>query len=236
MAVSTASTALMPIFASAMPSAGPGSGQLVGFVTKYTYLTLSSVAVVLALAAGPIIDLAYGPGYERSALLLQVLIWGQVLSATDAVIKQALIVEHREYAVFWRALTGTLALVALLVWLATRFDLMGAAVAVLLGALTTLTIDLVYSTRVISMDVGRFVVRPVSAGLVVGGVLVMLAEASLLVRGGAVVVVSLLLAGVLDLFPPEERSFTREAFRRSWDRVVRRRAKLVEPSPSSEAQ
>jgi hypothetical protein len=60
----------------------------------------------IGIFADVIVRILYGQQFAASALLLQVLIWTQVLVATDAMLKQTMIANGREYAVVTRALAG----------------------------------------------------------------------------------------------------------------------------------
>ena len=67
---------------------------------------LALAALGISIFADVIVRILYGQQFAASALLLQVLIWTQVLVATDAVLKQAMIANGREYAVVRSALAG----------------------------------------------------------------------------------------------------------------------------------
>ena len=121
--------------------------------------------------------------FAHSALLLQVLIWTQVLVATDAVLKQTMIANGREYAVVARALIGLACLAALVLGLGYSFGLVGAAAGVLVAAAITLSLDTVFVSRqVLDLDVPRFLLKPLGCAFLAAAALLLLDGASPFLR------------------------------------------------------
>ena len=89
------------------------------FSVKYVCVILSCAALAISIFADVIVAILYGPKFAASGILLQVLIWTQVLVATDTVLKQAMIANGKEKAVVIRALAGLAALAVLVIGLGT---------------------------------------------------------------------------------------------------------------------
>jgi O-antigen/teichoic acid export membrane protein len=213
--VAVATTAIMPALARSFTDEGGGGREsLVSYSTKYVCLLLSAAALAISIFADVIVHVLYGEKFAQSALLLQVLVWTQVLVATDTVLKQTMIANGREYAVAVRALIGIGCLAALVLGLGSAFGLIGAAAGVLLSAVVTISMDTVFVARqVLPLDVTRFVLKPVACALVAGAVLVALDGASLWLRLAAGLGTYLLAAAAARLMPAPERAFLAEAVR-----------------------
>ena len=163
----------------------------------------------------------YGAQFAASALLLQVLIWTQVLVATDAVLKQVMIANGREYAVVRRALAGLAVLAALVLGLGHAFGLVGAAAGVLVAAAFMLALDAVFVTRDLGkFDALRYLGKPLACAALAGGVLIYFNGASPVVRLAAGLATYLLAAIVLGLLPRAERTFLRDALRHGLGRAA----------------
>jgi O-antigen/teichoic acid export membrane protein len=212
--VAVATTAIMPALSRAFTGGSEGRHALVSFSAKYVCLLLSVAALGISIFADLIVRLLYGDAFAGSALLLQVLIWTQVLVATDSVLKQAMIANGREYAVVKRALAGLAVLAALVLGLGHAFGLVGAAAGVLAAAAVTLALDAVFVMRQIgSFDAVRFLGRPLVCAALAGGVLVSLDGAALPLRLAAGLSTFVVAAVVLGLVPRAERAFLRDALR-----------------------
>jgi O-antigen/teichoic acid export membrane protein len=210
--VAVATTSIMPALSRAFTGGSDDRHALVAFSVKYVCMVLSAAALGISIFADLIVHTLYGVQFAASALLLQVLIWTQVLVATDSVLKQAMIANGREYAVVTRALAGLAVLAALVLGLGHAFGLIGAAAGVLISAAATLALDAYFVTRSIgSFDAVRFLVKPLACAIVAGCVLVYLDGASLLVRLGAGLVCFIAVALALGILPRPEREFLRAA-------------------------
>ncbi len=211
--VAVATTAIMPALSRSFADEGTGSRDaLVSFSTKYVCLALSAAALVISIFADAIVHLLYGAKFAQSALLLQVLVWTQVIVATDTVLKQTMIANGREYAVAVRALIGIACLAALVIGLGYLFGLIGAAAGVLTAAFITIAMDTHFVSRnVLDFDAGRFLLKPLAAALAAGAVLVALDGSPLVLRLAAGVGTYGALAFALRLVPAGERAFLREA-------------------------
>jgi O-antigen/teichoic acid export membrane protein len=212
--VAVATTSIMPALSRAFVGGSDSRHALVSFGAKYVCLILSLGALGISIFAEPVIAILFGPRFEASAFLLQVLIWTQVLVATDSVLKQTMIASGREYAVVGRALAGLAALAALVLGLGYAFGLVGAAAGVLVAAAVTLALDAAFVRREISpFEATRFLGRPLACAALAGGVLVWLDGAALLLRLAAGVATFLGAAIALGVMPPAERVFLRDALR-----------------------
>ena len=200
--------ALIPVFSRSAEAGDPRSSTLIGYSLKYTSLFVSAGAYVLAAFAGPIMVALYGPGFAKAADVLPLLLLAQSLTSADAVMRQALFAHGREYAIIG---TGSVALaikVALIAALSSLLGLPGAALGVLLSAAATFAIDLWLAQRAgLSLDAGRFVVRPVLC-VVAAFVALEVSSARWPVLAFLVGLVAFLIAAaILRVFPNEERRF-----------------------------
>jgi O-antigen/teichoic acid export membrane protein len=212
--VAVATTAIMPAFSRSFAGVANDRVPLVSFSVKYVCVAISLAAIVISIFADVIVAVLYGARFAQSALLLQVLVWTQVLVATDTVLKQAMIASRKEYAVVTRALAGLACLAVLVIALGHRFGLIGAAAAVLTASAATLAMDLRFVAReVLPIDALRFVVKPIACALLAGGVLLLLNGAPLFLRLGAGLLTFALAAVVTRLVPKSERAFLNEAVR-----------------------
>lgn len=212
--VAVATTAIMPAFARSFAGQGEDRHALVSFSVKYVCVILSGAALAISIFADVVVRVLYGPKFAESAMLLQVLIWTQVLVATDTVLKQAMIANGKEYAVVTRALAGLAALAVLVIGLGKFYGLIGAAAGVLASAVITLALDTRFVAReVLPLDVSQFVLKPVACALLTGGVLLLLNGASPFLRLGAGLATFALAAVVARLVPRVEQAFLRDALR-----------------------
>ena len=210
--VAVATTSIMPALSRAFSSGSDGRHALVSFSVKYVCVTLSVAALGISIFAEVIVHILYGAQFAASALLLQVLIWTQVLVATDAVLKQAMIANRREYAVVTRALVGLAVLAALVLGLGHAFGLVGAAAGVLAAAALTLALDAAFVTRQVgAFDAIRFLGKPLACAAIAGSLLVYMDGTSPLVRLAAGLGAFLVIALAVGLFPRPEREFLRAA-------------------------
>ncbi len=219
--VAVATTAIMPALSRAFAGGSDDRHTLVSFSVKYVCVILSVAALGISIFADVIVRILYGAQFAASALLLQVLIWTQVLVATDAVLKQAMIANGREYAVVTRALAGLAVLAALVLGLGHAFGLVGAAAGVLLAAALMLALDAIFVTRDLgNFDAMRYLGKPLACAALAGGVLVYLDGASPVLRLGAGLAAYLLAALALGLLPRAERTFLRDALRHGLGRTA----------------
>jgi O-antigen/teichoic acid export membrane protein len=215
--VSVATTSIMPALSRSFANEGGDRHSLVSYSSKYVCLALSFAAVFISIFADVIVHLLYGAKFAQSALLLQVLVWTQMLLATDTVLKQAMIANGREYAVVVRALIGIVCLAALVLGLGYVFGLVGAAAGVLASAAITFSMDTHFVARhVITFDVSRFLLKPLGCALLTGGVLLLLDGTSPFVRLAAGVGTYLLVATLTGLIPKDERKFLADAVRHGY--------------------
>ena len=227
--VAVATTGIMPALSRSFAAQSEDRHALVSFGVKYVCVILSLAALAISIFADVIVRLLYGPQFAASALLLQVLVWTQVLVATDFVMKQAMIANGREYAVVVRALAGLACLAALVLGLGRAFGLVGAAAGVLASAAFTLALDARYLARESMLeDAARFLARPLACASVAGAVLVFLDGSPLWLRLAAGLGTYGLAAIATRLLPTAERAFLRDAARYAF---VKPRAT---PAPTSD--
>jgi O-antigen/teichoic acid export membrane protein len=212
--VAVATTAIMPALSRSFATGGGEHHALVSFGAKYVCLILSGAALLISSLADLIVHALYGQKFAESALLLQVLVWTQVLVATDTVLRQAMIANGREYAVVARALVGLACLAALVLGLGKAFGLVGAAAGVLASAAITLALNAGFvSRRMLAFDVPRFLVKPLGCALPAGIVLLLMDGAAPLTRLAAGIGTYGIAAMATQLVPKDERAFLREALR-----------------------
>jgi O-antigen/teichoic acid export membrane protein len=212
--VAVATTAIMPALSRSFADRSDDRHALVSFGVKYVCVILSVAALAISIFADVIVRLLYGPEFAPSALLLQVLIWTQVLVATDFVMKQAMIANGREYAVVGRALAGLACLTALVLGLGRFFGLVGAAAGVLTSAAFTLWLDARYLARESMLhEAARFLGRPLACAFLAGGVLLALDGANPFARLAAGIGAYALAAAALRLVPRAEQAFLNDALR-----------------------
>ena len=219
--VAVATTAIMPALSRAFAGESEDRHALVSFSVKYVCVILSCAALGISIFADVIVRILYGAQFAASALLLQVLIWTQVLVATDAMLKQAMIANGQEYAVVTRALAGLAVLALLVLGLGHAFGLVGAAAGVLAAAAFTLALDAAFVAREVGgFDATRFLWKPLACAGLAGGLLVYLDGASPLLRLAAGLATYLLAALALGLLPRAERTFLRDALRHGLGRAA----------------
>jgi O-antigen/teichoic acid export membrane protein len=212
--VGVATTAIMPAFARSFAGQSEDRHALVSFSVKYVCLVLSCAALLIVIFADIIVRILFGPEFADSARLLEVLVWTQVLVATDAVLKQAMIANRREYEVVRRALAGLASLAVLVVGFGYAFGLGGAAAGVLLSAAITLCLDARYVARaVMPFESGRFLVKPLACAFLAGAVLLALDGAHPMLRLAAGLGSFAALSTALRLVPRAEQGFLRGALR-----------------------
>jgi O-antigen/teichoic acid export membrane protein len=212
--VAVATTAIMPALSRSFAAGGDDRHALVAYGVKYVCLILSVAALAISIFADVVVAILYGPKFAPSALLLQVLVWTQMLVATDMVLKQAMIANGREYAVVGRALAGLACLAALVLGLGYGFGLLGAAAGVLASAAITLALDTAFVSRqVLDFDLARFLLKPLGSALLAAAVLVALDGSSPLLRLAAGLGTYGIAATAMRLVPGEERRFLRETAR-----------------------
>lgn len=210
MTMSATIAGLMPSFARhfADPRAHPE--RLVGFSLKYMCLAMSVAATVINLCAQWLIVLLFGSTFAAASLLLQILVWAQVLVAMDTVLRQAMLAAGHEYPAVWHATLGLGAQLTLILLLAIPLDLPGVALAVLLSSAFTLALDLRFVLKtVIAVPVGQFVASPLAASSLVAVTMLALHQQSFVIRLLAVVGIWGVATALFRLLPLEELRFLR---------------------------
>jgi O-antigen/teichoic acid export membrane protein len=219
--VAVATTAIMPALSRAFAGESDNRHALVSFSVKYVCVILSCAALGISIFADVIVRILYGAQFAASALLLQVLIWTQVLVAADAMLKQAMIANGQEYAVVTRALAGLAVLALLVLGLGHEFGLVGAAAGVLAASAFTLALDAAFVARKVGgFDANRFLWKPIACASVAGGLLFYLDGESPLLRLAAGLATYLLASLALGLLPSAERTFLRDALRHGLGRAA----------------
>lgn len=215
--VAVATTAIMPAFSRSFAGGADDRRPLVSFSIKYVCIAVSLAALFISIFADVIIAVLYGAPFSQSAVLLQVLVWTQMLVATDTILKQAMIADRKEYAVVARAFAGLAFLAALVVVLGHHFGLIGAAIAVLAASALVLALDLGFVARsVLPIDAVQFVLKPLLCGLLAGGVLLLLNGEPLHTRLAAGLLAFVAAATITRLVPSAERRFLKDAMRHAF--------------------
>lgn len=218
--VAVASTAIMPALSRAFAGGSDDRHALVSYSVKYACVILSCAALAISIFADLIVRILYGPQFATSGLLLQVLIWTQVLVVTDAILKQTMIANGREKAVVIRSLAGLTALAVLVLGLGHAFGLIGAAAGVLASAAFTLMLDARFVSHAVGgFDALRFLLKPLACAALAGALLVYLNDASPLLRLGAGLTTFLAASFAVRLLPRPERAFLRDTLRHGLSRT-----------------
>jgi O-antigen/teichoic acid export membrane protein len=135
-------------------SLGSGSPDARAFAQGIRYLLLLQGLAVAPLVvwAKPVIDLVFGPGYESSVEVLQVLSVGMFVTAPAALLSLSVTylgeARRRVRIVLWTLLLGVVVTYALI----QTLGLVGAAVADDVVAIAYLSANLWICTRLISVD------------------------------------------------------------------------------------
>lgn len=206
---------LLPVFARSFGKNREQSALMADKVLKFLLVLIFPFAFVVAIAADKIILLLYGPGYEASVPVLQLVIWSQVFFAADSVMKQKMIASNNEHAMVWRSMLGLLANVALTFALGKTFGLLGIAGAVVLASAFLLTLDATFVERhVAATNISQSVVKPFFCALLAGVVAFALIDQGLPVLLPATAAAYLIFLLLFRIFTADERLLIKELFRR----------------------
>ncbi len=151
-------TNVFPVFSRAFQLKDNSLEAIQDRTTKYVAAFTLPVGVGIAVAAGPIIRLLYGPGFEPSVPVLQILALNIPLSALFAIFWRVLFARHRQDLVLKGMLISTGLELVLDFILISRWGALGAAVV-------ATAISLVYSLLLVffvHQDGSR--ARPVQEG------------------------------------------------------------------------
>lgn len=208
MTMSASIVGLMPAFARHLGQSESGTAGLVGFSMKYMCVAMSALATVIALLSAWIIELLFGAEFVGASLPLQILIWAQVVTAVDAVLQQAMLARGDVFPAIRHSAAGVVGQLALLFFLTAALGLPGAALAALLSATLTLALDLRYVvSNVAEISVVRFVVVPLAAAALVAASLLVIHDASFILRLAVAVGAWTVAMALFRVFPREELRF-----------------------------
>ncbi len=104
----------------------------------FNLLVSLPIALLTSLLAVPLAALLFGPGYTRTASVLQVLIWYTSVAMISAVFAQALLIENRQRRTLGVRAAGLALNIALNLLLLPVIGVAGAAVATLIAELAVL--------------------------------------------------------------------------------------------------
>ncbi len=210
MTMAASITGLMPAFARSRGEPEERAATLIGFSMKYMCVGMSLVASGISVLAAWIVHLLYGPAFADAALPLQLLAWAQVLTAVDAVLRQAMLARQAVLPAIRHAALGVALQGALLVLLSWFIGLPGASLAVLLASAATLAIDLRYVvTRVARFRIWHFAGAPVLAALCVAVLIIATDALPLMFRALAAIGSWAVAVALFRLLPREELQFMR---------------------------
>ncbi|TCK18183.1 O-antigen/teichoic acid export membrane protein [Thiogranum longum] len=138
---------LLPVFARSYSKDREKSALMAHKVLKMLLVLIFPFAFVVTVSADKIILLLFGPGYEASVPVLQIVIWSQVFFAADSVMKQKMIASDNERTMVWYSTFGLIVSVALTIVLGKTWGMLGVAVAVVLASAFLLTLNAGYVGR-----------------------------------------------------------------------------------------
>ncbi|HFD80516.1 MAG TPA: flippase [Gammaproteobacteria bacterium] len=213
---------LLPVFARTFSRSQEKGALMADKLLKFLLTLIFPLAFVVTVAAGKIILLLYGPGYEASVSVLQIVIWSQVFLAADSVMKQKMIASDQEHAMVWRSTLGLVANLALIFALGTAFGLHGVAVAVVLSSAFLFTLDAVFVERHVAVTgLAQATVKPFVSALLSGVVAVALLDYGLPVLLGLTSLAYVFFLLLFRTFSEDERQLFRQLFLRLRGRLAR---------------
>lgn len=109
------------------------------------------IALLITLAAGPIVGLLYGSAYEQAGIVLAIHIWAGISVALGVVSSQQLLIENLQIYSLYRTVIGCVLNITLNFILIPPYGVVGAAVATMLSyAMATFALFLFKDTRAIA--------------------------------------------------------------------------------------
>ncbi len=219
MVMSASIVGLMPAFARSLAGSATDADGLVRYSIKYMCVAMSVLATAVALLSNWIIDLLYGVEFAGASRPLQILIWAQVVTAVDAVLQQAMLARGDVYPAVRHSAAGVLVQFAMILIGAALLGLAGAALAVLLGSLLTLALDLRFVVRKVTpIPIWRFAVAPLAAAAVIGTVMLFLDHKPIAIRLAAAVGTWTLTMALFRVLPRQELRFMMQLLKRGRER------------------
>jgi O-antigen/teichoic acid export membrane protein len=201
----------MPEFSRAFLGDRKRATALAERTMKFMLVAIFPLAFLLAAAAPGIIEVLYGPGYEQSVPVLRIGVWSMVFLTADLVLKQVMIASHKEHALLWRSCWGMVVQVALMVFLAKLFGIVGVAVSVVLASIFVLFLDVRFVRRHLTpVDVVSGAVRPLLCAMTSGAVVLALGEQNLLVTIAAFAITYVATILLFRAFTPAEMTILRQ--------------------------
>jgi O-antigen/teichoic acid export membrane protein len=157
---------LMPLFArTARDSAAALAAACGHSISAVLFVTLPC-CVLIFFAAGPIIDMIFGPRYAASIPVLKIIIWVCSLMAVDQALSTAFIAAGRQKADLAALAAGSIGMVAALAFFIPAGAELGAARGLLAGMMVVLAVRLMLGRRILpGLRIARSAAPPLGAGL-----------------------------------------------------------------------
>ena len=190
--------------------------RLASLATQALKLLLTFViplAIVVTLLAERIVRFFYGPGYQDSAVVLQILIWMLVLYFANAVLFRSMLASDNERVTMRVAgvnMFGSIVLNSLLI---PRWGAYGVAVASFCTTLIALLQNYSYVARsLFKLDWLRLIGKPSLAAALLGSFLFAVRGLSILVSLPLGLTLYVAMVLVLRVFSPEELDYLHRVF------------------------
>ncbi|WP_203434331.1 flippase [Nitrosococcus halophilus] len=213
---------ILPVFSRSFKNFKSKSGALISQTLKFLFIVILPFVFIVTAIADKIILLLYGPGYEASVQVLQVIIWSQVFFAADMVMKQSMIANDNERAMVWRSALGTIMSIALTVVLGKMYGLFGISIAIVVASVFVLILDASFVLKYITkIDLAQAAYKPFLCALLSGAVSFSLTKYNLfillLITATAYIIALLLFKA----FSAAEMLIMRQLFYRAWGRIIK---------------
>jgi len=196
-------------------------GTIIERALKLLMTSIIPLAVIATVLADEIISFFYGPSYQDSVPVLQVLVWMLVLFSATSVLFRTMLASDNERVTMRVAGVNMICSVLLNWLLIPRWGANGVAVASLCTMLIALMQNYVYLARhLFKLDWLRLVGKPGLAAALLGGLLFALRGSPVVLSlpVGLAVYIALILR--LKVFSPDELNFVRRAWANAIERVI----------------
>jgi O-antigen/teichoic acid export membrane protein len=171
------------------------------------------VAVITTMLAAQLVFAFYGPGYQESVLVLQILAWMLVLFFANAVLFRIMLASDNERVTMRVAGVNMVSSVALNLLLIPRWGAHGVAVASFLTTLIALLQNYIFTARhLFKLDWLYIIAKPVLAAMVLGALLLVLQDAPIALSLSIGIPAYCAAVIALKIFSPEEL----DVVRRTW--------------------
>ena len=171
---------LLPVFTRSFSKNREKLAIIAHKVLKVLLVVVLPFAFVISVSADKIIMLLFGPGYEASVPILQIVIWYQVFFAADSVMKQKMIASENERKMVWYSTLGLIANITLTIVLGKVWGGLGVAMAVVLASAFLLTLNVNFVQKHIgTINLMQAAGKPFICALLAGVVAVALIDQGL---------------------------------------------------------